>query len=145
MAKLVAENAVGQRAYYSIRIELRVPPPPPPPSGLAGVADDNAVEIQLEWDYDEGREVDITAFRVYRANVSDGRFRVVSRGADLEVNAPPTTGHWSWIDNAQNSLDPLTETCGKAYYIVAVYVNILSGDEMETAASDNSWYSQPCR
>jgi len=142
--ELKAEKAGLDPVYAYIKIELRVPPPPPPPDALEGREYHTpTIRIELEWYYDEDYEDDITAFRVYRADISDGRFFVVSNDSDLQVEAPPTRGHWSWTDD-ENAIIPLTEMCDKAYYVVAVYEDIITGDLLETAASTTSWYSQPC-
>jgi hypothetical protein len=43
----------------------------------------------------------------------------------------------------QDKLKP-GETCGKAYFVVAIYTDLITSNEEETAASDTSWYSAPC-
>jgi hypothetical protein len=43
-----------------------------------------------------------------------------------------------WVDTTAKP------TCGKAYYVVAVYIDIITEEKKETGASTTSWYSTPC-
>ncbi|MCB9076092.1 MAG: hypothetical protein H6631_00710 [Anaerolineaceae bacterium] len=88
--------------------------------------------ITIEWDYNRNEENKIIGFRLYRAN--DPPFNTFARIAD-EVDLPP--GERMYVDT------PLNPTCGRAYYIVAVFEDV-DGNRQETDASANSWFSPPC-
>jgi hypothetical protein len=127
---LVAENSVGERTTAQvIQITVVDQDPPDPPFNITGVETENEQNtINWVWSADQDKN-EATGFRVYRANVGSTFSLVVDEntlGADTR----------SWTDT-------LSATCGKAYYVVAVYEDI-SGSTQESAISTNSWYSQPC-
>jgi hypothetical protein len=118
-----------------IQLDLFSPPPPRPPTGLSGelVAGSG---ITLTWRHHaQPGTATIDGFRVYRATVVPK--------SDFEPLQPPPD-----VITALEYVDPEAEggTCGKAYYVVAVYQAIENNQwvEKETDASANSWYSPPC-
>ncbi len=113
-----------------VRLTIVPAPPPPPPYNLNGAVNGNAID--LSWNYDAAQTNNIIGFRIYRANVPPGNF---SRVVDENTLGNLTT---QWTDTT------LTETCGKGYYIVAVYIDAVTGNRKETDASRYSWYSDPC-
>ncbi|HEY85490.1 MAG TPA: FHA domain-containing protein [Chloroflexi bacterium] len=114
----------------TLRLTIVAAPPPPPPYNLNGAVEGSA--IRLTWNYDAQQTNNIIGFRIYRADVPPGNF---TRVADENTLTNLTT---QWTDTT------LTETCGKGYYIVAVYIDATTGDRKETDASRYSWYSDPC-
>src|SRR5690606_13513669 len=105
--------------------------PPPPPSNVTGVEDSTAKTNTISWSYSPADRELITGFRIYRANFPPGHaFTAVATLYDTTAS--------EWVD----SVDP---TCGRAYYVVALYTDYVTGGELETAASTTSWYSRPCQ
>jgi hypothetical protein len=123
-------QAGGAPATASLRISA-VQAVPPAPTNLTGQLVTDA--FKLEWEYNNQDENDIVGFRLYRADVPPGTS--FKRVADEKQILP---GARDWTDTKD-----LTEICGKAYYVVAVYLDF-NGDLQETNASGNSWYSPPC-
>lgn len=132
---LVAENAEGQQSSPRlIQIQLVAPPPPDPPFNVLGVEDapGNKNTITWNWTFNPSKS-DIVGYRIYRATIPGGTFSLVP-GADesaLQKNSP------------RQFVDSVTPTCGRAYYVVAVYLD-LQGVPQESAVSTNSWNSTPC-
>lgn len=127
------EDANEVREY--IQLDLFSPPPPRPPTGLSGelVAGNG---ITLTWrHHPRPGTATIDGFRVYRATV-------VPKGDFQPLQPPPD------VITTLEYFDPEASggTCGKAYYVVAVYQAIENNQwvEKETDASANSWYSPPC-
>jgi hypothetical protein len=126
IVQITAENPGGKVSAF-IDLRAYLPEPPPPPYAVTGQerADGNLIR----WAYAVGSEDVIIGFRVYRADVAaGGNFQPVQ-------DIAPRIHDW---------LDPISPTCGKAYYIVAVYRDPITSEERETAASSTSWYSQAC-
>jgi hypothetical protein len=128
---LVAENGGGQVSAF-IQIDLEQPPAPEPPYGVVGQEDPISGTNTINWSYPNQARAKIDGFRIYRAQMPPGT-DFVPVFALYDPNA------FQW----QDKLKP-GETCGKAYFIVAIYTDLITGDEEETAASDTSWYSAPC-
>lgn len=130
---LTAENNGGQNQIRAfVQVEVTSPPPPPPPFNVAGVEDAGAGTNKVSWSYRPQDRTRIDGFRIYRADVPPGNSFVAV---------------WSLYDpNATEWTDTLApnQTCGKAYYVVAIYTDVISSEERETAASSTSWFSTPC-
>jgi hypothetical protein len=132
---LRAENAVGQSTPAQV-IEVTVvdEPPPDPPYNVIGIENPGVVnQISWSWTYNRDKN-DIIGFRVYRANVPGGSFALVT-GADESLLLRK--------EGVSTFPDATSPTCGKAYYVVAVYRDI-QGQLQESPVSTNSWYSIPC-
>jgi hypothetical protein len=128
---LIGASSDGQTTdLWTINVTVVDQPPPSPPFSVIGMEDvDVSNSIEWQWSSSTGR-YDATGFRVYRANVPGGSFSVVADENDLDENARD----WS---------EDLAQTCGRAYYVVAVYEDV-DGNTQESAVSTNSWYSTPC-
>ncbi|RMF03906.1 MAG: hypothetical protein D6768_04745 [Chloroflexi bacterium] len=130
--RLIAENSEGKRVTASIEVTLIDPPPPDPPHTVTGVEDVSSGQNTISWQWAADPNKDaIEGFRVYRATVPGGSYSVVANEGTLTK------------DGAKQYVDYVSPTCGKGYYVVAVYKNV-SGSNLESAASLNSWYSTPC-
>lgn len=126
---LDAENAEGVGRSASIRFELTSPPPPPPPYGVDGTESEEGNTII--WHYQNEYRDDITGFRIYRADVAqDPGYLPITTIYD------PYATEW---------LDTPDQTCGKNYYVVALYIDPITDEEEETEASANSWYTSSCQ
>lgn len=132
---LVATNNGGLNVVHAfVQIQLYLPPPPPPPHNLSGIESSDG--ITLTWRYKQASVPAITGFRIYRADVSPQTdFVGVGEVTDLAPAIPPSTYQF---------LDEISETCGKAYYVVALYMDVIANEERQTDASATSWYSAPC-
>jgi len=129
---LTAENNGGANQVSAfVQFEVTAMQPPPPPYGVRGVEDVAAGTNRIEWNYDDQYRGVIIGFRIYRADVPPG-------DSFLPVGMVDDPNATSWTDTALN------ETCGKAYYVVAVYIDPVRNEERETEASTTSWYSRPC-
>jgi hypothetical protein len=129
---VVAENAdAKQTAPLAIQVRVVDRPPPNPPFSVIGTEKPGENEITWRWNLDPNKS-DIVGFRVYRADVPGGSFALLP-GAD-ENSLPKGTTIFT---------DSLNPTCGKAYYIVAVYED-LEGNILESPVSLNTWFSTPC-
>ena len=124
--QLTAENAGGKVNAF-IQLEAYLPEPPPPPYGVTGTELPGGNEIR--WAYSTAFESLILGFRVYRADLAMG-------GGFQPVQDLPQGIH-IW-------LDPISPTCSRGYYVVAVYLDPITGEERETDSSTTSWYSQAC-
>lgn len=125
---LVAANLAGQETSPKvIQIELIGPPPPPPPFNLSGIEGTNT--ITLTWEYDPDSIDKIDGFRVYDVNspnsplVNEG---TLDKNADTYVVSPPGG-----------------QVCGQGYYVVAVYIDVITGNKVELP-SVSSWFSAKC-
>jgi hypothetical protein len=131
LIKLTAENNGGNNQVNAfVQFKVVSSPPPPPPLQVSGVEDPAAGTNTIQWGYKSQDRAAIDGFRIYRANVPPGSDFV----AVWTLTDPNAT---TWTDN-------VSPTCGKAYYVVAVYTDLVNNLEKETAASATSWYSQPC-
>jgi cytoskeletal protein RodZ len=113
-------------------IVIRITPPPIPvsPSQLAGDVEKDG--IHLSWSYNETNalaERQLTGFEVYRAD-SAGK---------LPTLVATLTGV-----STLSYVDAVTPTCGRTYYVTAVYTDFDTGVSTQTASSANSWISPPC-
>jgi hypothetical protein len=134
---LVAKNEVGIPVQQVIEVTVVDQPPPDPPYNLIGVEDPAGNTNTLTWQWKQDRDKSqIVGFRVYRADVPGGSFELIpgadENNPDLEADASP-----------KQFADSVSPTCGKAYYVVAVYLDI-DDTPQESAVSTNSWYSTPC-
>jgi len=132
---LVGENDVGEATQtYVIEVTVVDKPAPNPPYDVMGTEDvDTKNTITWRWTYDSNN-ADIIGFRVYRATVPGGTFSVIPE-AD-EYTLPRKEGTSTYADE-------VSPTCGRAYYVVAVYEDI-NGSVKESVVSTNSWYSLTC-
>ncbi len=131
LIKLTAENNDGNnQVNAAIQFSVVSPAPPPPPLQVTGVEDPAAETNTIQWAYRSEDRASIDGFRIYRSDVPPG--------SDFVVVWPLTDpSASSWTDN-------VSPTCGRAYYVVAVYTDWVNNVEKETAASSTSWYSKPC-
>jgi hypothetical protein len=123
---LVAENGAGQRtSVREITVEVIDKPPPDPPFSVLGVENID-VQNMLTWQVNsDPNKSDITGYRIYRASVPGGNFSPIGETSD------------------KSFVDPVSPTCGLAYFVVALYEDI-SGSIQESPASLNSWNSALC-
>jgi hypothetical protein len=124
--KVDALNAQNTTTTAFILITLAPKIPPPAPYNVNGPSPSASPPLTLTWSYDTSALVDLTRFRIYRADVP-GAFSAVA-----EVPANTT----QWIDTNGG--------CGKAYYVLGLYYDVDGVTLLETSPSTNSWYSQPC-
>jgi len=136
--QLTAYNNDGLNVVHAfVEISLYLPPAPPPPASIEGVQGSSS--ITLTWSYaSTPGAIEVTGFRVYGANVSPqtsftpvGTLYVTTT---LPVSPPSTF----------SLVDTLSPTCGRAYYVVTLYQDIIAGVEEETDSSGSSWYSTLC-
>jgi hypothetical protein len=129
---LIAENGEGKRVQRVIEVQVVTQPPPNPPFNVIGTERpaDKENELRWQWDFTPSRN-DIIGFRLYRADVPGSDFSQIANEGDLDRDTR------DFVDDSVN------ETCGKAYYVVAVYLD-LEGVPQESPVSTNSWYSTPC-
>jgi hypothetical protein len=119
------------------RIRVNVLPiePPPPPFNVNGEEGETLEDPSIvQWSYPGENQNDILGFRVYRADVDDFNFSRVANEFEL-------------INTAVSWEDPITPSCDRVYYVVAVYEDISrSGDDriQETVSSPSSWYTRAC-
>jgi hypothetical protein len=129
--QLLAENnGGGNQVSAFIKFDVTSPPPPPEPPHVTGVEDAAAGTNRIVWSYRTEDRDSIDGFRIYRADVPPG-----SNFVAVWTEYNPNATEWT---------DAPGQTCGKAYYVVAVYTDLSTGEEQETAASATSWYSKPC-
>jgi hypothetical protein len=124
--QLTATSAAGT-AKSSLRLRVVAKAAPPPPFNVNGTP--SGANIVLTWEY--AAENEIIGFRVYRAPDEVSPFARVADEAQL------SNGARQWVD-----VGPLP-VC-TVYYVTAVYIDPLSSNKLETAASVNSWYSAGC-
>jgi hypothetical protein len=123
--QLTAEGDGGTTQAF-LQLQVVNKPTPPQPFDVNGT-ENAANEVTLTWDYDA--ENDIIGFRVYRDNGS-GFLRVADESTLINSTR-------QWFDSAGAAI------C-RGYYVTAVYIEPISGNKAETAASTNSWYSSSC-
>ena len=123
----VATNAAGNSTTLFIVIVKKPKIPPPPPFNVNGPAISMAAPFTLTWSYNDTLLSTIVSFKIYRATVPGNEFSTLKAGIAKE--APHM-----YVDE--------TGTCDMAYFIVAEYTD--ESLTLESAASLNSWYSQPC-
>ena len=127
--QLIAENAAGKNKVSTfIQIKVRAPKPPPAPSGATGTT--GPAGNAVSWYYDQTATGKIVGFRIYRGGVTPH-----AGFAPVQTIQDPMSRTW---------VDPVSPTCGKVYYVVALYMDVLAGVQQETAASATSWYTTPC-
>ncbi|MCG3211239.1 MAG: hypothetical protein FOGNACKC_04878 [Anaerolineae bacterium] len=130
--RLIAENSESKRTTTSIEVTVVDPPPPDPPHTVTGVENTSAGQNTILWQWNSDPNKDtIQGFRVYRASVPGGSYSVIANESTLTADSP------------KQYVDSVTPTCGRGYYVVAVYKNV-SGSSLESPASLNSWYSTAC-
>ncbi len=103
----------------------------PPPYDVGGEGE--AASLMIAWQYNLQYQSQIIGFRVYRADLSQANY-----GFDLvadESQLAQTARQWQ---------DAELPACGKAYYVVAVYLDPDTGSPIQTDPSPESWYSPAC-
>jgi hypothetical protein len=125
---LTAQNAGGQSSS-SIQLNLVSPPPPQPPTNISGQYIKATQPLTITWQYPPQIQSYILGFRMYRGNVPGVGFQAIPA---LVANSER-----QWVDTS-------LPTCGKVYYVVAVYIDPATGQQRESGASTNSWSSPPC-
>jgi hypothetical protein len=138
--QLTASNDGGSTtATVILQVQLQPPPPPYDVDGLVGT---EAVSITWQYDDESFEKPYFIGFRIYSADVSaDSTDTAFYEVGDLR-KAPGDLPQLQYT--FEHALPPPLDTCGRAYYVTAIYEDVLTGDEMETDASTNSWYSMPC-
>jgi hypothetical protein len=127
---LTAQNNQGQKTSKTILVVITEQDPPNPPFNVNGNEQTDVQNtITWDWTFDPAKR-DIIGFRVYRADLPGNSFAEIADENDLDKNS-------------DTFVDTINPTCGRAYYVVAVYQNS-QGVKQETSASANSWYSAPC-
>jgi hypothetical protein len=120
---------VGDNARGSLSVTIEPKPLNiPVPTNVRGVEESGSVTIM--WDYDIDFTDLISGFRVFRADLPQD-FKLVASEHDGLGNTA-----FEWRDTSGS-------TCGKAYYVVAVYTD-LEGQKKTTDASTTSFYTKPC-
>ncbi len=130
--RLSAQNPTGRvDRVIELVVNLPVIPPPYDVSGSGGVG--GVPPLIITWRYNLQYQSQIIGFRVYRANLSqaDYVFELVADESQLDQAARD----WS---------DTELPACGKAYYVVAVYLDPDTGNPIQTSPSPESWYSPAC-
>jgi hypothetical protein len=128
---LTAENYEGKnKVYASIEMDVSYPAPPPPPLQVTGIEDAAAETNTIKWSYKPDDRDSIIGFRIYRADVPPG--------SDFVAVWP------EYSKDAQEWTDSVSPTCGRAYYVVAIYMDLVNNVEKETTASGTSWNSKTC-
>jgi hypothetical protein len=129
---LTAENAEGQRDQRTISIEITDQLPPHPPFNVAVEEDvaGNQNILTWDWTFNPARS-NIVGFRVYRLDDPNGNATRIADESILTVEA------------TKRYIDQVNPTCGRAYYVRAVYRDI-SGQLQESGASTNTWYTGQC-
>jgi len=129
--RLIAENSESERTTASIEVTVVDPPPPDPPYTVTGVEDVSGGQNTISWKWTSDPNKDnIEGFRVYRATVPGGSYSQVADENTLD-------------SAARQHVDAVSPTCGKGYYVVAVYKDVF-GNSLESPASLNSWYTTDC-
>ncbi|MBI5879550.1 MAG: FHA domain-containing protein [Chloroflexi bacterium] len=128
--QLQAFNAANQSVSVFIDITVLPQPAPAAPINVTGTNGPNGgPPLTVQWSY--AGSATILGFRLYRATVPSTAY---SRIVD-ENSLKPTIFQFA---------DPVLPACGRSYYVVAVYQDILTGDIKETARSVTTWYSRVC-
>jgi hypothetical protein len=127
--QLKAENA-GGAAQAFIQIDLKPKPAPPAPFNVRG-AYTPSPPLAIQWDYNPTYQDSITGFRLYRADTPSTTFRRVADESQLGKTV-------------RAYADGVAPTCGRIYYMVAVYYDVVADAVKETAPSANSWASLAC-
>jgi len=122
----------GNSEIVSAEINITVKPRiPPPPENVHGTTNSNGTQNTIDWDF-SGDEEYIVGFRVYRADVPENSFSRAAREDELGKSAR------SWLDTESNP------ACNKAYFVVAVYLDVQTGNLEESKPSAESWFSLTC-
>ncbi len=127
--KLSAINKGGKADRFVV-FKLRDRPIPPPPGNFAGPVNKNP-PLKFSWSYPAGSLDAIVGFRLYRSPATGAPF---TRLADENVLG---TGATAFEDGTP------APTCGRAYYLVAVYVRA-DQTKAESQPSPQSWYAGAC-
>ncbi len=130
MLTALNNGGLNQRQAF-VQLDVKSPPAPPPPPHVSGGVNAADGEITILWSYRTEDQDRISGFRIYRTDVPPGTNFVA-------VWTAYEPGARQWTDK------DLDRTCGKAYYVATVYVDLISGAELETGSSSTSWYSPSC-
>jgi hypothetical protein len=131
----------GGSATATVIIQVQLVPPPPP-YDVTGVRGTDMVTITWRYDSSSFQKPYFIGFKIYSADVSadstDTDFYEVGDWRKAAPDDPPLV-KYTFIHDLAGS-----DTCGRAYYVTAIYQDVLTSIEEETDASTNSWYSIPC-
>ena len=127
--QLKAENGGGISTAF-IQIELKPKPAPPAPFNVSGTYV-TAPPIPLKWEFNPQYQDSIVGFRVYRADTPSTTFRRIADESQL-------------AKTDRQFADPISPTCGRIYYVVGVYYDVVTDSYKETAPSTNSWATLGC-
>jgi hypothetical protein len=138
--QLTASND-GGTATATVIIQVQQPPPPTP-NDVRGVVGTEMITITWRYNNTSFQKPYFIGFKIYGADVSadstDTDFYEVGELRKAAPDDPPLV-RYSFLHEL-----PGEDTCGRAYYVTAIYLDVLTGIEEETDASTNSWYSTPC-
>lgn len=122
-------------ATRQLRIELNPAEPPDPPTNVTfsgGTNDDDPV--QISWDYNSLQVDKIIGFRVYKARAGSIDFTPIADEEDLD-------------NEARDYKDEEPPFCDRAYFVVAVYIDLTKpGNDktVETDSGSTSFFTPPC-
>jgi hypothetical protein len=137
--QLMASNNGGVTTdIVVLRVQLV---PPPAPYNVDGAPDYAGNTITITWDYDQASfdKVYFTGFRIYSADVSPGSTDTSFYEVGMVLKGVDPIPPYVYV----HAIAAPGSAYGRAYYVTAVYQDVLQGVEKETGASRNSWYSQP--
>jgi hypothetical protein len=138
--QLTATNDGGS-ATATVIIQVRLQPPPPP-YDVAGIRGTDMITVTWRYDSVSFQKSYFRGFKIYSADVSAGStdtdFYEVGELRKAAPDDPPLV-QYTFVHDLTG-----LDTCGRAYYVTAIYEDVLTTIEEETNASTNSWYSIPC-
>jgi hypothetical protein len=136
-------NAANDGGSVTATVIIQVQQPPPPaPYDVRGVLGTEMITITWRYDNASFQKPYFVGFKIYSADVSadstDIDFYEVGELRKAAPDDPPLVTY-SFLHAL-----PGEDTCGRAYYVTVIYLDVLTNIEEETDASTNSWYSAPC-
>lgn len=123
--QLQAFNGENKLTSANLKLQVIPPPPPPPPFDFTGVEGTNV--ITLSWKYDSNSKDQIEGFRIYSTSATN----------------TPLFDEGTLDENATSHVISVSPTCGNGYYVVAVYIDIISNNKKERPTT-NTWFSKTC-
>jgi hypothetical protein len=123
------------KSSRTIKLELKQKAPPDSPSNVVYSGGLTASQpVTITWQYNPAQTQDISGFRIYRAPANSSDFLPIANETVLN-------------NQARSFIDTQTPTCGKAYYIVAVYLDLTQpgvDKTVETNSGATSYLTPPC-